>query len=75
MFFPTNKIYNPQYKILFKFNPTAQCILGQFDGWQKVYEAFLNCREYDAEYDEVKFIYTQNKWNKLIEYIKRCDDE
>ena len=52
VFFPTNKIYNEQYKILFKFDPTAQCILGQFEGWQMVLQIFNDCREFDKEKDK-----------------------
>jgi hypothetical protein len=70
VFFPTNKIYNEQYKILFKFDPTAQCILGQFEGWQMVLQIFNDCREFDKEKDKVEFVYTQHRWDKLLKYIK-----
>lgn len=64
-------MYNPKYKILFKFDPSAQAILGQWNGWRLVLEAVTDSRKY-REGDEVKFTYTQAKWDKLVEYIKEA---
>ena len=66
--------YNPRYKILWKFNPIAQCLLGQPFGWMSVMTEYNYSRKYE-EGDEVKFVYTQSKWDELLKHIKKCDRE
>ena len=66
--------YNTKYKILFKFNPLMQCILGQFFGWQLVMDAYnCNCRDLQ-ECDKVLFTYSnQSQFNKLVKHIQKME--
>ena len=61
--------YSPQFKILFKWNPVAQCILGQFFGWQMVFDAIANSRKYEQD-DKVEFKFNrQSDFNKCFNHI------
>jgi hypothetical protein len=61
--------YNAKHKVLFKFNPSAQAVLGQWFGWYLVFEAYTDASEYH-ENDEVEFTYTGRNWNALVDYLK-----
>lgn len=64
-------MYNKKYGILFKFNPIMQCMLGQFNGWRLVIEAYNDSRGYDKENDKVNFTYgSQSQYNKLVKHIQ-----
>ena len=63
-------MYNAQYKIHFKFNPTMQCILGKFEGWINVLDVYTDCRPIKKD-DDVKFIYNSaSQFKKLNKFIK-----
>lgn len=65
-------LYNPKHQILFSFSPAMQCALGQFFGWQLVFEALADSRVYDSENDIVSFRYdSAHKWNRLIKHLAR----
>lgn len=56
------------YKIKFKKSPDAQCIVGKFNGWYQVWEAYLF---------KNKFVYSQpftyqnlSQYNKLLKHIQ-----
>ena len=67
-------MYNPKYKIHFKFNPIMQCILGQFFGWQLVLEAFNHSRKITKD-DEVLFTLNKNNFNEAVKHIQKMQIE
>jgi len=63
--------YNEKFKILFKWNPVAQSVIGRYFGWQMVWQIYEESRDY-KEGDEVSFTMTNgNQWDKLIKHINK----
>ena len=54
-----------RYKINYTFDPTMQCILGQFTGWQLVLDDYNNKYEYSKPFRQ-----TKSNFNKLVKHIE-----
>lgn len=61
--------YNKDYKILFRFDPWAQAVVGGFDGYMLVLDLLTDCIEVEEAPKDTEFTYTQSKWNALIKFI------
>ena len=71
-YYNTGLMYNKDYKMLFRFNPSFQCIYGM-EGYMLMMDVYTSSKEVTEEELktlDVKFMYTQGKWNKAIKYIK-----
>ena len=63
--------YNEKFKIHFKWNPVAQCVIGRYFGWQMVWQIYEESRDY-KEGDEVSFTMSSgSQWDKLIKHINK----
>lgn len=63
--------YNEKFKILFKWNPVAQAVIGRYFGWQMVWQIYEESRDY-VEGDEISFTMTSGgQWNSLIRHINK----
>lgn len=64
-------MYNEKYGILFKFSPLMQCILGKFEGWRIILEAYNDARKLKED-DQILFIYSNaSQYNKLLKHIQK----
>lgn len=63
--------YNSKYKILFNWNPSAQCVLGKFFGWMLVFEAYVDSRTLKKD-DEILFSFNnQSQFNSCVKHIQK----
>jgi len=65
--------YNEKFKILFEWNPVAQCVIGRYFGWQIVWQIYEESRDY-KEGDKVLFTMSSgSQWDKLINILIKED--
>lgn len=65
-----SNLYNPNYQILFEYDPVMQAVVGRFDGYALVLDAVSESRDFKKD-DQVGFVYQdQSSWRECVRYIK-----
>ena len=65
-----NDLYNPRFRILFKWDPLVQAVIGRFEGYMLVLEAITETRDHE-EGDEVEFVYAgESSWKECVNHIR-----